>query len=120
MTFEIIFADEIDGVSPFEEFLLDLNRRAKQGNKQAKSLLRKIYFIMDLVEERGTRIGSPWTDHIKDMIWEMRPMRYRILFAADGREILILTYFLKKTEKTPPREILRAERVLERWYREKG
>lgn len=120
MTFEIIFADRIDGISPFEEFVFDLDIKAAQGDKRAKALLKKIYFIMELVEENGTRIGSTWIDHIKDTIWEMRPMRYRILFAVDGREILILTYFVKKTEKTPPREIKRAERVLERWYREKG
>lgn len=120
MAFEIKIADVKDGVSPFREFILSLDTKAKNGNKQAKALLKRIYFIMDRVEEMGTRAGSPWTDHLDDEIWEMRPMRYRILFSIDSNEVLILTYFMKKTQKTPPREIERAKTVLKNWHEQKG
>ncbi|BBF08290.1 hypothetical protein JPHIA_03610 [Haemophilus influenzae] len=46
-------------------------------------------------------------------IWELRPIRDRILFARlmDGRFVL-LHQFMKKTQKTPKREIQTAQQRL--------
>ncbi|MBQ8548629.1 MAG: type II toxin-antitoxin system RelE/ParE family toxin [Lachnospiraceae bacterium] len=43
-------------------------------------------------------------------IWELRPLRDRILFAGvvDGKYVL-LHQFMKKTQKTPAREIKKAK-----------
>lgn len=120
MSYEIIFADRVNDESDVDAFIMDLDRRGEAGNERAKGLLKKITFIMGRVEENGTRTPMPWVRHLRGEIWEMRPKRYRILFAVDGDEILVLTYFLKQTERTPPREISRAERVLNRWYEQKG
>ena len=49
----------------------------------------------------------------EDEIWELRPLRDRILFVAwvDGSFVL-LHHFVKKTQKTPRREIEKAKREL--------
>jgi uncharacterized protein HI_0660 len=50
---------------------------------------------------------------LEDEIWELRPLRNRILFVAwhDGSFVL-LHHFIKKTQKTPAREIQQAKREL--------
>lgn len=50
---------------------------------------------------------------MEDEIWELRPLRNRILFVAwhDGSFVL-LHHFIKKTQKTPAREIQQAKREL--------
>ena len=51
--------------------------------------------------------------HIDGDIWELRPIRDRILFVAwhEGSFVL-LHHFMKKTQKTPMREIEQAQREL--------
>lgn len=50
---------------------------------------------------------------MEDEIWELRLLRNRILFVAwhDGSFVL-LHHFIKKTQKTPAREIQQAKREL--------
>ena len=44
--------------------------------------------------------------HLEGDIWELRPLRDRILFAAwVGDSFVLLHHFVKKTQKTPQREI---------------
>ena len=51
--------------------------------------------------------------HLSGEIWELRPLRNRILFFAyDGKQFILLSHFIKKTQKTPKREIEKAESLL--------
>jgi phage-related protein len=53
--------------------------------------------------------AEPYIKHLDGEIWELRPTRDRILFAAwDGSGFVLLHHFMKKTQKTPKREIERA------------
>lgn len=46
-------------------------------------------------------------------IWELRPLRDRILFFAYiDNKIVLLSHFQKKTQKTPKREIKKAEKLM--------
>lgn len=46
-------------------------------------------------------------------LWELRPTRDRIFFAYwKDNKFILLSHFVKKTQKTPFREIERAERIL--------
>ena len=66
---------------------------------------------MKILKEHGTRVGEPYVKHIEDEIWELRPLRDRILFVGqDGNRFILLHYFMKKTQKTPKREIEQAKR----------
>ena len=61
---------------------------------------------------KGTRAGEPFVKHLEDNIWELRPLRDRILFAVWINEsFVLLTHFVKKTQKTPKREIEKAKRL---------
>ncbi|QOC23240.1 type II toxin-antitoxin system RelE/ParE family toxin [Wenzhouxiangella sp. AB-CW3] len=50
---------------------------------------------------------------IQDDIWELIQGSLRILFAHDGNRLILCTSgFVKKSQKTPKKEIKRAERIL--------
>lgn len=52
-------------------------------------------------------------NRIEGEIWELRPIRNRIFFVAwTGESYILLHPFLKKTQKTPRREIEKAKREL--------
>lgn len=51
--------------------------------------------------------------HLDGDIWELRPIRDSILFAAYVNGSFVrLHVFMKQTQKTPPREIEKAKREL--------
>ena len=55
--------------------------------------------------------------HIKKLdkeIWELRPLRDRILFTSwYNNKFILLSVFMKNTQKTPKLEIDKARRLLE-------
>lgn len=68
---------------------------------------RIILLIMDYGLER---IGEPYIKHLRGKLWELRAHgrtgKARSLYATmTGRRIIILRTFIKKTAKTPAREI---------------
>ena len=93
-----------------------------------KSRAKLLRFIDLLAQEGPLELGSDYTRHVKDDIWELR-----IDFSSDSYRVLYFTYvehtvvllreFLKKTRKTPPAEIALAERRRDdylRVWREEG
>jgi phage-related protein len=74
--------------------------------------------IAELVEEMGPqRVGLPHIRPLESKLWEMRMQGRdgisRALYAAvQGRQLLVLHVFLKKTQTTPRRAI---ELALKRW-----
>jgi phage-related protein len=67
--------------------------------------------IVQLVQAVGLeRVHEPYIKHIEGRIWEMR-MRGRegiaraLYVTAIGRRVVVLRVFVKKTQKTPRREI---------------
>ena len=51
--------------------------------------------------------------HIEGDIWELRPLKDRIFFFYwKDNTFILLHYFIKKTQKTPQREIEQAKRNL--------
>ena len=86
---------------------------SKNKDKDSRIKLSKINDYIQQLSVDGTSIGEPYIKHLKGEIWELRPLRDRILFAAwDGEKFLMLHHFIKKTQKTPPKEIKQAERNL--------
>jgi len=67
--------------------------------------------IAKLIEEKGLeRVGEPHVKHIEGRIWEMRlkgrsGISRALYVTAVGRRVVIVRVFVKKTEKTPRREI---------------
>ncbi|WP_109078355.1 type II toxin-antitoxin system RelE/ParE family toxin [Aggregatibacter kilianii] len=108
--YEIIFFRDKNGVEPVKEYLFSL---AKNESKDSRIKLNKIRDYVKLLSELGTRAGEPYVKHLEGDIWELRPIRDRILFAAlVGGRFVLLHQFMKKTQKTPKREIQIAQQRL--------
>lgn len=110
--YEIQFYTDKNGKSKVEEFIRELNKKAITS-KESRINLNKIIAYMDMLEEMGTRVGEPVTKHLDGEIWELRPLRNRILYAYyKENKFIILHHFVKKTQKTPKKEIEKAKRNL--------
>jgi len=84
-------------------------------NKQGEQPVRK------LLEKHGTRIGEPVVKHVVGDIWELRPVVHRILFFYwKDNKFILLHHFIKKTNKTPPKEIKQAERNMKDYKERNG
>ena len=80
----------------------------------------KFEHIVTLMRELGLeRVREPYVKHLEDKLWEMRltgrdGIARSIYVTASGRRIVVLRTFVKKTEKTPKRELeLARERAKE-------
>lgn len=115
--FDIIFYDDENGYSDVEEFIKEL-REKSATSKDARINFNKVVAYIDMLEEMGTRVGEPVTKHLDGDIWELRPLSNRILYAFyKDNTFILLHHFMKKTQKTPPREIEKAKREVDDYRR---
>ena len=108
--YNIKFYKDRRGKSPVLDYLRELKNK---NDKDSQIKLDKINDYIDTLSIHGKNAGEPYIKHLDGDIWELRPLRDRILFAAwiNGGFVL-LHKFVKKTRKTPPDEIKRAKREL--------
>lgn len=118
--YEIIFYEDAKGNNDVIDFIEELQRSSK-SNKEKRIYLNKVVAYLDMLEQMGTRVGEPVTKHLDGEIWELRPLKWRILYAyyKDNR-FIILHYFVKKTKRTPKREIEKAKRNLADYLERNG
>jgi phage-related protein len=105
MTWTIDFYRDAEGNIPVEDFLVDLPEKDRA----------RIAWTINLLEEYGLQLGLPYVKHLRGKLWELRIRAgrkdYRIIyFAYVGQRFIILHGFVKKTQKTPRRELEVAER----------
>ena len=101
-----------------EEYLKKL---ANSKSKEDRIKLNKIRMYINLLSQCGLELTEPYIKKIDKDIWELRPLRDRILFASwYNNEFILLSYFMKKTQKTPKSEIDRAKRLFEDYKRRSG
>ena len=109
--YRIIFYENRRGNSQVLEYIEELSL------KEDKNSRIKFDNVMDCIEQlriNGTRAPEKFVKHLKGEIWELRPLRDRILFAAwVGDSFVLLHTSQKETQKTPRSEIEKAERELE-------
>ena len=109
--FEVIFYKDRRGKEPALEYIRKL---AQKTDKDSRIKLHKIQEYINVLKAFGTQAGEPYLKHLDGEIWELRPIRDRVLFAAwTGDCFILLHHFMKKTQKTPPQEIEQAKRELE-------
>ena len=109
--YKIIFYKNRRGKEPALEYIQEL---AQHTGKDSRIKLCKIQEYINVLRTYGTQAGEPYLKHLDGEIWELRPIRDRILFAAwTGNGFILLHHFMKKTQKTPPKEIEQAKRELE-------
>lgn len=108
--YNIVFYKDEKGKSEIEEYLIELQNK-KDKNSRVK--INKIIAYINMLEKYGTSIGEPYIKYLENDIWELRPLRDRILFAyCNNNKFILLSIFMKKTQKTPQREIEKAKRNL--------
>lgn len=104
MNFEVEFYETEDGKQPIEDFLSSLEPKMRA----------KMVSMMELLEEKGTNLRKPYTKHLNDGIFELRcklasNISRALFFFYIGGKIIITNGFIKKTQKTPPKEIVLAK-----------
>ncbi len=108
--YSISFYRNSKGIEPVYEVLKKLK---DSKGKDSKILFNKMNDYIQLLSEHGLSLGEPYIKHIKADLWELRPRRDRIFFVAMFDDSFILIHhFVKKTQKTPKREIEKAEKII--------
>ena len=107
---KIIFYADRKGKSPLMEYI---NELGASKSKDSRIKLTKIREYVKALAVNGTYLPDKYAKHLDGEIWELRPINDRILFAGwvDGAFVLLHS-FVKKTQKTPKREIEQAKREL--------
>lgn len=106
--YEIIFYHSRSGESEIEDYLDELGQKA-ETSKTDRINRTKILSYLSALARYGTRIGQPTVKHIEGSIWELRPLSNRIFFFYwEDNKFVLLHHFIKKSQKTPPREIAQA------------
>lgn len=106
----IYFYRDRQGKQPVVEYLDSL---AAKSDKDSRIKLKKIQDYMHILEQYGKLAGEPYLKHLDGDIWELRPLRDRIFFVGWHQDSFVLLHaFMKKTQKTPSREIEKAKREL--------
>lgn len=105
MSFNVEYFQNRDGTYPVEDFILS----------QEYKMQAKIFRMIELLELNGNALREPYSKELEDGIFELRIKQSnnitRILyFFVVGKKIILTNGFVKKTEKTPKREIQLAKR----------
>ena len=111
-TFTIEFYYDANGESDIYNSLIKLEEKSL-SNKNARIQYRQVSLFIELLSRNGTNLPDNITKHIEDEIWELRPGKNRVLyfFFKDNKYVL-LHHFVKKTQKTPKKEILKAKQEM--------
>lgn len=118
--YQVEFYRNKNGESEISDYFLKLAEESKT-NKNARINKNKIFTYVKALQEYGTRIGNPIVKHIEGELWELRPLKNRIFFFYwRDNKFVLLHYFIKKTQKTPKREIEKAMQNIKDWIERNG
>lgn len=90
-----------------------------ESNLNGQDLRKFVDNLQTLIDDKSNGRKTHWWDSLKGDICEYRlsvsgGRELRVLFHW-GNELIFLNGFIKKTEKTPPEEIERAEKIKSKW-----
>lgn len=106
--YKVIFYRDKNGDEQVKEYIDGL---AAKTDKSSRIKLNKIMDYIDYLAAYGLTSNANVMKHIESDIWELRPMRDRIFFVCWlGDTFILLHQFIKKSQKTPQREIDQAKR----------
>lgn len=107
--YEIEYYVTLGGECPIREALAGMPEK-----HEAKALK-----FFQLLEELGPDLPRPYADvvrgKIRELVVDIQHHGYRFLYFYAGKTIVMTHCFLKKTRRTPPEEIDRAERCMDDW-----
>ena len=117
--YEIVFYEDRRGHCPVLEYMQELKKGSSKDNRIKLNKIND--YIQALSTYGATELNENYVKHLDGDIWELRPIRDRILFAALVEDRYVLLHqFMKQTQKTPGREIEKAKRELEDFKERSG
>ena len=63
---------------------------------------------IDFLKENGARLTMPYAKKIDKELWELRTtgkQKVRIIYSIKGDQIYVVNWFVKKSQKTPVKEL---------------
>ena len=110
--YNVIFYTNVQGDSPIDDFLDDLDKKSRA----------KVAVYLSLLEEHGPNLRRPYADTVRGKIRELRihqsSNQYRVLYFFHLRDQIILAHaFSKKTQQLKEKDIELAEKRMEDWLR---
>lgn len=118
--YDIEIYEDKNGKSEIKEYIKKLSDK-KSLNKDYKIRFTKIISYIDLLSRNGLQLTAPYIKKIDKEVWDLRPLRERILFASlYNNKFVLLSVFMKQSQKTPKREIDKANRLLEDYKKRRG
>jgi len=118
--YDVIFYRDKNGNSEIKDYLMDLMESA-ETSKDHRLNLQKIFAYIDMLKEKGLSLREPYIKYIQDGIWELRPLKNRILFFYwNEKKFILLRHFMKDKRKTPQREIRIALRMKKDYQKRNG
>lgn len=75
----------------------------------------RIAGYIDLFRQYGFSLPSKYLKKIDKNLWELRPGNIRLLLGKAGMQIVIVNSFVKKSQKTPMKEIETAKKRLKEY-----
>lgn len=113
--YQVEFYQDANGRSELRDALRELESRSA-ADKDARTTYLSILKAIAGLEEFGTRVGMPKVRHVRGELWELRPKAQRVFFFYWRDDTFVLLHsYTKKTQKTPRREIMKAERIKNDW-----
>lgn len=110
--YDIEIYEDKNGESEIKEYMKELASK-KHRSKDDKIKFEKVIGYIDLLAESGLKLKEPYIKKLNKNIWELRPLRDRIFFASwQHNKFVLLSVFIKQTQKTPKNEIEKAKRFL--------
>ena len=109
MKYTIEFVELENGKKPFEEFMLRLSI------KERAKIFETINYFLEL-KNQNLPIKENISKHLEDGIYELRSDFIRkigrsLYFYQKGAKIILTHGFIKKTPKTPRKEIEREKKI---------
>lgn len=113
--FNVEFYERENGDIPVEKFLNSLDIKMRN----------KILMILNVLQEKGNQLREPYSKHLEDGIFEVRGKvrsdisRVLYFFYYNGK-IIVTNGFVKKTQKTPRKEIELAKKYRKEYLERLG
>ena len=110
--FEVIFYEKENEEKPVEEFLCSLEPKMRA----------KLVGILNILQEKGNLLREPYSKHLEDGIFEVRgkvgnDISRVLYFFYIGEKIVLTNGFVKKTQKTPRKELELAKKYRDDYMR---
>ena len=98
--FKVLFYQKADGSEPVKQFLNSLKKKRRA----------KVVRTIEALQNTGNDLRDPYSKHLDDGIFELRAkvgtdISRVLYFFFIGQRVILTNGFIKKTQKTPKKEI---------------